>query len=129
MRKIKSNYHALDGDFGVVAEADDDVPKVKSMPPSIHSHNSFTATDAATRKISLSMISTDSSRRGLPTKEKGKKESTWGARNMFFGLNFEVLIYCACFNCDIIVRGQHSRSENILGPPVQCSWLGNIVFY
>jgi len=37
MRKIKSNYHALDGDFGVVAEADDDVPKVKSMPPSIHS--------------------------------------------------------------------------------------------
>jgi len=83
MRRRKSNYHALDGDFGVVAEADDDVAKVKSMPPSIHSHNSPTVTDAATRKISLSMISTDSSRRGLPKKEKEKKRAPGGRGTCF----------------------------------------------
>jgi len=59
------------------------------------------------------MNSTDSSRRGHPKKRKGKKKSTCGVRNMFFGLNFEVLIYCACFNFDIIVHGLFGRIPGV----------------
>ena len=94
--------------------------KMKSMPPSIHSHIRSIFTDATTRKRSPFVELYVFTPPGASKKRKEKKQSTCGVRNMFFGLNFEVLIYCACFNYDIRVHGlfrEHSRSENILGPP------------